>query len=109
MSKKISFEEAYAQASSEALRILGAVVSKIVTDHLQTRYSIDITKTANNPAALDEALEHAIDGGRIIVERRIVNLLYEKLNLEPLIVKENNKNSFSFEQKVNEGRQRFST
>ena len=109
MSKKISFEEAYAQASGEAIRILGAVVSKIVTDYLRSRYSIDITKTANNPTALDEALEHAIDGGRTIVERKLINSLYEKLNLEPLAGNEKNKNLSSFEQKVNEARQSYST
>lgn len=108
MSKKISFEEAYAQASSEAIRILGTIVSKIVTDYLQSRYSINITRTANNPIALDEALEHAIDGGRTIVERKLINLLYEKLDLEPSILSEKNNNS-SFEQKVNEARQKYST
>jgi hypothetical protein len=108
MSKKISFEEAYAQASSEAIRILGTIVSKIVTDYLQSRYSINITRTANNPTALDEALEHAIDGGRTIVERKLINLLYEKLDLEPSILSEKNNNS-SFEQKVNEARQKYST
>jgi hypothetical protein len=109
MSKGISFDEAYAQASNEAIKILGNVVSKIVTDYLRSRYSIDITKTANNPTALDEALEHAIDGGRTIVERKLLNLLYEKLNLEPFIIKEKNKNSSTFEQKVNEIRQKYST
>jgi hypothetical protein len=109
ISKEISFEEAYAEASRESIKILGSVVSKIVTDYLQGRYSIDITKTANNPAALDEALEHAIDGGRTIVERKLLNLLYEKLNLEPFMVKEKNKNLSSFEQKVNEVKQRYST
>lgn len=107
MSKKISFEEAYAQASSEAIKILGTVVSKIVTDYLQSRYSINITKTADNPTALDEALEHAIDGGRTIVERKLINLLYEKLDLEPSIL--NEKNNISFEQKVNKAMQRYST
>jgi hypothetical protein len=109
MSKGISFDEAYAQASNEAIKILGNVVSKIVTDYLRSRYSIDITKTANNPTALDEALEHAIDGGRTIVERKLLNLLYEKLNLEPFIIKEKNKNLSTFEQKVNEIRQKYST
>lgn len=108
MSKKISFEEAYAQASSEAIRILGTIVSKIVTDYLQSRYSINITRTANNPTALDEALEHAIDGGRTIVERKLINLLYEKLDLESSILSEKN-NNLSFEQKVNEARQKYST
>lgn len=109
MSKGISFDEAYAQASNEAIKILGNVVSKIVTDYLRSRYSIDITKTANNPTALDEALEHAIDGGRTIVERKLLNLLYEKLNLEPFIIKEKNKNLSTFEQKVNEISQKYST
>ena len=109
MSKGISFDEAYAQASNEAIKILGNVVSKIVTDYLRSRYSIDITKTANNPTALDEALEQAIDGGRTIVERKLLNLLYEKLNLEPFIIKEKNKNLSTFEQKVNEIRQKYST
>ena len=108
MSKKISFEEAYAQASSEAIRILGTIVSKIVTDYLQSRYSINITRTANNPTALDEALEHAIDGGKTIVERKLINLLYEKLDLESSILSEKN-NNLSFEQKVNEARQKYST
>ena len=82
MSKKISFERTFAQASSEALKILGDVVSKIVTDYLETKYSIHVTKAQNNPAVLDEALEHAIDGGRTIVERKLINLLYEKLGLD---------------------------
>lgn len=109
MSKKISFDEAYTQASSESIKILGTIVSKIVTDYLQSRYSINIIKTASNPSALDEALEHAIDGGRTIVERRLINLLYEKLNLEPLITNEKNSKLKSFEQKVNEVRQIYSS
>jgi len=108
MSKKTSFDEAYAQASSEAIRILGPIVSKIVTDYLKNRYSIDITKTANNPIALDEALEHAIDGGRTIVERKLINLLYDKLKLEPFLANEKNNKLTSFEQKVNEARKRYS-
>jgi hypothetical protein len=109
MSKKISFEEAYAQASTEAIKILGGVVSKIVIDYLETNYSIHIAKTANNPAALDEALEHAIDGGRTIVERKLINLLYEKLGLErPLTTNQVISNLSSFEEKVNEARGRYS-
>jgi hypothetical protein len=108
MSDRVSFNEAYAQASSEAIKILGAVVSKIVTDYLQSKYSINITKTADNPGALDEALEHAIDGGRTIVERKLINLLYEKLKLEPLITYDRDKKLTSFEEKVNEVRQIYS-
>lgn len=105
MSKKISFEEAFAQSTTEAFKILGDVVSKIVTDFLVTRYSINLNKTANNPAALDEALEHAINGGKIIVERKLINLLYEKLDLEPFPAI--NSNLASFEQRVNEAKHRY--
>jgi hypothetical protein len=109
MSKKISFEDAYAQASTEAIKILGGVVSKIVIDYLETNHSIRIAKTANNPAALDEALEHAIDGGRTIVERKLINLLYEKLGLEqPLTTNQVISNLSSFEEKVNEAKERYS-
>lgn len=106
MSEKISFDEAFAQASSEAIKILGDVVSKIVTDYLKTRYSIDIAKTGNNPAALDEALEHAIDGGRTIVERRLINLLYEKLGIDSFSKTSNN--LISFKERVYEARSRYS-
>ncbi|MGI8719357.1 MAG: hypothetical protein ACR2KF_02425 [Nitrososphaeraceae archaeon] len=105
MSEKISFDEAFAQASSEAIKILGDVVSKIVTDYLETRYFINITKTANNPEALDEALEHAIDGGRTIVERKLINLLYEKLGIYP--ISKTNNNLSSFEQRIDEARRRY--
>ncbi|MDW0144337.1 MAG: hypothetical protein QOK69_05075 [Nitrososphaeraceae archaeon] len=109
MSKKISFEEAFAQASSEALKILGDVVSKIVTYYIETKYSIHVTKAQNNAAALDEAMEHAIDGGITIVERKLINLLYEKLGLDrPLITNQGNSGLSSFEEKVNEARQRYS-
>jgi hypothetical protein len=109
MSKKISFDEAFAQATSESLKILGVVVSKIVTDYLEEKYSIHLTKTVTNPAALDEALEHAIDGGRIIVERRLVNLLYEKLGMEESSAKRNNTNNdkIPFGQRVNEAKRRY--
>lgn len=105
MSKKISFEEAFTQSTREAFKILGDVVSKIVTDFLETRYSINLNKTADNPAALDEALEHAIDGGRFIVERKLINLLYEKMDLEPIPAI--NSNLGSFEQRVNEAKHRY--
>ena len=105
MSEKISFEEAFAQSTSEAIKILGDIVSKIVTDFLETKYTISLTKTANNPAALDEALEHAIDGGKIIIERKLINLLYKKLELEPIPITISNLSSF--EQKVNEAKNRY--
>ncbi len=105
MSKKITFEEAFAQSTTEAIKILGDIVSKIVTDFLEAKYSISLNKTSNNPAALDEALEHAIDGGKTIIERKLINLLYEKLDLEP--IHSINSNLASFEQRINEVKNRY--
>jgi hypothetical protein len=109
MPKKISFEEAFAQATNESIKILGNVVSKIVTDYLERKYSVHLSKTSNNPSALDEALDHAIDGGRTIVERRLMNILYEKLGLEPSASETNtgNMDTPSFEQRVNDARRRY--
>jgi hypothetical protein len=109
MAKKISFDEAFAQATNESIKILGNVVSKIVTDYLERKYSIRLTNTATNPSALDEALDHAIDGGRTIVERRLINILYEKLGLEPSSFETNtgNMDTLSFEQRVNDTRRRY--
>jgi hypothetical protein len=105
MSKKITFEEAFAQSTTQAIKILGDIVSKIVTDFLEAKYSISLNKTSNNPAALDEALEHAIDGGKTIIERKLINLLYEKLDLEP--IHSINSNLASFEQRINEVKNRY--
>lgn len=53
-----------------------------MTGYLEKKYSIDLTATANNPKALSEALEAAIDGGSRVVQRRLLRLLYEKMNLK---------------------------
>jgi len=102
MSKNISFEEAYAHAVIEGIKILGPVVSKIVADYIESKYSVHLTGTADKPSALDEALEHAIDGGRIIVERRIIRNLSEKLGLN-----EEFTSMGSFEKRVQETKQKF--
>ena len=102
MSKNISFEDAYAHAVTEGIKILGPVVSKIVTEYIESKYSVHLTGTAYKPSALDEALEHAIDGGRVIVERRIIRNLSEKLG-----VNEEFTSVGSFEKRVQETKQKF--
>lgn len=103
MSKDISFGDAYAQAVTEGIKVLGPVVSEIVTDYIESKYSVHLARTADNPSALDEALEHAIDGGRIIIERRIIRILTEKLGLN----EEFEKRVESFEKRVQETKQKF--
>jgi hypothetical protein len=85
MSNKITFSQAYSEAVSQAFKILGEQVSKIVIDYLEQKHSIKIGQSSMDPKTLDEALDRAIDGGRFIVERRIVRLLYEKLGIKDYI------------------------
>ena len=81
---------------------MGPVVSKIVTDYIESKYFVHLTETADKPSALDEALEHAINGGRLIVERRIIRILTEKLGLN-----EEFTSIESFEKRVQLTKQKF--
>jgi hypothetical protein len=104
MSKNVSFEEVYAESVDNAIKILGDIVSKIVTDYLNHKYSLDITKTADKPYILDEALSHVIDGGKLIIERRIINMLYKKMGL---VANPTSKGTVSFEESIYQARERY--
>ncbi|HEY6658701.1 MAG TPA: hypothetical protein VIZ62_09245 [Nitrososphaeraceae archaeon] len=76
------FEEAYSSAVKEGMLILGDNVSKIVQDYIEEKYSFLLEHTSQDPKALTEALHFAIDGGKRIVERRIIRLLSKKLDID---------------------------
>ena len=76
------FEKAYSSAVKEGMIILGENVSKIVQDYIEDKYSFLIENTSQDPNALSEALHFAIDGGKRIVERRIIRLLSKKLDVD---------------------------
>jgi len=80
--KNILFQKAYANAVNQSMEILGEGVSKIVQDYIEDKYSIQLENTCNNPSALSEALHFAIDGGKRIIERRIIRLLSKSLKLD---------------------------
>ena len=77
--QNLMFEEALAVAVNEAMKVLGKQVSAVVTNHLREKYSISPELMSNNPEALGEALEQALDDGSRIVERKILRTLYEKV------------------------------
>jgi hypothetical protein len=103
MSKNSSFEEVYEESVENGIKILGDIVSKIVTDYLNHKYSIDITKTSDKPYLLDEALNHVIDGGKLIIERRIIAILYQKIGS----VEKPMRPGTSFEERIYEARDRY--
>jgi hypothetical protein len=76
------FEKAYSSSVKEGMLILGEDVSKIVQDYIEEKYSFLIENTSHNPKALSEALYFAINGGKRIIERRIIRLLSKKLDIE---------------------------
>jgi hypothetical protein len=75
------FEQAYSSAVKEGMLILGEDVSRIVQDYIEEKYSLVLENSSQDPQALSEALHFAIDGGKRIIERRIVRLLSKKLNI----------------------------
>ena len=76
------FEKAYSSSVKEGMIILGEDVSKIVQDYIEEKYSFRIENTSQNPNALSEALHFAIDGGKRIIERRIIRVLSKKLEID---------------------------
>jgi hypothetical protein len=79
MEKTNDFKSVYARSVVEAMAVLGEGSESIIT-FLEKKYSITLADTADSPRALSEALESAIDGGRRVIERRIIRLLYESIN-----------------------------
>jgi len=76
------FENAYSSAVKEGMKILGDDVSKIVQDYIEDKYSFQIENTSQDPKSLSEALQFAIDGGKRIIERRIIRILSKKIEIE---------------------------
>ncbi|MDN5847285.1 MAG: hypothetical protein L0H53_13545 [Candidatus Nitrosocosmicus sp.] len=102
MQGEISFEQLYEQAVFEAFSILGTHISKIIILHIAEKYSIRVIDTANNPQALTEALKSTLDGGTRLLQRRILRILYEKMDIEPSFSL-----SINFEEKILEARNVF--
>jgi hypothetical protein len=97
--KSVLFQEAYANAVNQAMEILGERVSQIVQDYIEDKYLIQLENTCDNPAALTEALNFAIDGGKRIIERRIIKILSKtfKLNYHASVL-------IDFEKQINDMR-----
>jgi hypothetical protein len=85
----ILFKEMYHQAIIESFEILGKQVSEIVINYLEEKHSLQLEDTVDNPHILDEVLEDAINGGRRIVERKIIKILNQKLKIRNSIIATN--------------------
>ena len=82
----LSFKEMYHQAIIESFEILGKQVSEVVINYLEEKHAIQLEDTVDNPLILDEVLEDAINGGRRIVERKIIKTLNKKLKIRNSII-----------------------
>lgn len=77
------FIEIYEQAVTESLLIFGRHIKGIISSYLKEKYSINrIGYTAANPKILSEALMIILNGGSKIAQRRILRLLYNKIEIE---------------------------
>jgi hypothetical protein len=76
------FNEAYEQAVTQALSILGKDVSVIITSYIEDKYSVRLSDTADNPKDFSDALDAVINGGKRIVQRRVLRLLYDRIGVE---------------------------
>lgn len=95
------FAKAYAEAVEEAMLILGEG-AHLITDYLEQKYSIKLADTADTPKALSEALTAALDESRRIIERRILRLLYAKLNMRL-----QSSINMDFEEKIRQAREMY--
>ena len=64
------------------MQVLGQINTRVVSSYLEDKYSMKIEDTFDNPQVLDDALESVIDGGRRIIERQILRLIYDKIGVE---------------------------
>lgn len=80
------FKEMYHQAIIESFEILGKQVSGVVINYLEEKHAIQLEDTVDNPHILDQVLEDAINGGRRIVERKIIKTLNKKLKVKNNII-----------------------
>jgi hypothetical protein len=95
------FDRMYAEVVAEAMSALGEGTS-VITNYLEQKYSISLADTADNPQALSEALGSALDGGARIIQRRILRLLYERMNIKnPLYM------TIDFEKRILEVRKMY--
>lgn len=97
-----TFAEVYSQAVDQALSSLGDRVSAVVINYLSERYSVRLSDTSDNPKALADALDIAIDGGARVIQRRILRLIYEKIGTSPP-----SNMTLNFEEKIEKARQDY--
>jgi len=100
--EKVSFEEAYSQAVTQSLTMLGPSTSAVVTSYLNEKFSKRLEDTMDDPELLSDALEVAINGGRRIVQRQILRLLYEKIGIDPPSAM-----TLDFESRIEEARKEY--
>jgi hypothetical protein len=81
--KELEFRKIYGETINEALLVLGYSISRIIALYVNEKYSMRLIDTYNSPNLLTEALKSTIDGGTRIIQRRILRILYEKIEIEP--------------------------
>lgn len=102
MEKEKEFAKLYGESVNEALSIMGPHIARIINIYVYGKYSIHLNDTYNNPQDLTDTLKSIIDGGTRVIQRRILRILYEKMEIKPRFVMSSN-----FEERILEARKLF--
>lgn len=102
MQNKKRFIKIYGESVNESLSVMGPHIARIINFYVNEKYSISLTDTCNNPEELTHALESTIDGATRVIQRRILRILYEKMQIEPNFVISSN-----FEERILEAKKIF--
>jgi uncharacterized protein (DUF1778 family) len=100
--KQKTFAEVYEESVKEALSMLGQHMARVIILYVNEKYSIRLVDTLDNPKALTEALKSSLDGGTKIIQRRILRILYEKMEIEPYFTL-----TMNFEEKILAAKQEY--
>lgn len=102
MQKEKEFVKLYGESVNEALSIMGPHISRIINIYVIEKYNVQLTDTYTNPKDLTNALTTVIDGGTRVIQRRILRILYDKMEVEPRFVISSN-----FEERILEAKKIF--
>ncbi|MDH5483299.1 MAG: hypothetical protein OEY22_10575 [Candidatus Bathyarchaeota archaeon] len=93
--KNPKFEKVLFQAAYEGLNVIGNSVPMAIFPHLEKSGSIGPGNVISDPKAFGDSLRKIFGFGSKIIEKQILEILYEKLQISRKL-----DNSFSFDEEI---------
>ena len=102
MQKEKEFVKIYGESVNEALSVMSPHIVRIINIYVNEKYSVRLTDTYNKPHDLTDSLKSTLRGITRVIQRRILRILYEKMEIEPSFVLSSN-----FEERILEAKKIF--